>query len=258
MTEYDAYKASVYDRYFTGVDGDIAFYVSEGCRLAGRVLEIGCGTGRITVPLAEAGVSVTGLDNSPEMISILEGKRCSLPAPVGKRLDIELADMRSFNANRLFKQVFVPYRTFMHLLSPQDQILALTNIYNHLAGNGRLILNLYDPIIELAQGDANRPSLLFDTEFTHPTTGNRVLVWYNRRFDLVRQIISQQFIFEELDQDGSQVSRHVTPLTLRYTYRYEMHYLLELCGFRIEDLLGDFTGAPYSGSEQIWIARKID
>ena len=258
MTEYDAYKASIYDQYFTGVEGDVAFYSNEASRHAGRVLEIGCGTGRITIPLAQSGVSVTGLDNSPEMISVLKAKLIDLPAEVNNHIQIKQADMRTFDASHPFKQVLIPYRTFMHLLTPQDQIQALTNIHNHLAPKGRLLLNIYDPVAELAQMDTRQPALLYDTEFIRPSTGNRVLAWYYRRFDVIHQIISQQFIFEELDHEGTQVARHITPLTLRYTHRYEMHYLLELCGFRIDDLLGDFSGAPYSGSEQIWIARRID
>ena len=256
MTEYDAYKASLYDQYFTGVEGDVAFYCNEGVRIAGRVLEIGCGTGRITIPLAHAGVRITGIDNSPEMIAVLEAKLDNLPANVHNRINISLADMLSYGSDRTFKQVFVPYRTFMHLLTPQAQIQALTNIHNLLANNGRLIFNIYDPIAELSQHDTRQPTLLYDTEFVHPISENRVLAWYIRRFDVIHQIISQHFIFEEYDLNGAQVTRHVTPLTLRYTHRYEMHYLLELCGFKVVDLLGDFYGAPYSGSEQIWIARK--
>jgi SAM-dependent methyltransferase len=258
MNEYDAFMAGVYDSYFTGVDGDIAFYVSEAVKQHGTVLELGCGTGRITLPLAQAGIHVTGLDNSQQMLSILNHKVESLPADTQRRITTVQGDMRDINLKRSFKQIFVPYRTFMHLHTPQDQVQTLTSIASHLAVKGRLLLNIYDPSAELANSGVIPNALQFDTEFSHPSTGNRVMVWYHRSIDTLQQIMSQKFIFEEIDQNGRVVSRQTTPLTLRYTHRYEMHYLLELCGFEVLDLYGEFTGAPYYGTEQIWIARRRD
>jgi hypothetical protein len=94
-------------------------------------------------------------------------------------------------------------------------------------------------------------------EFVHPDTGHRVLVWDTRQYDPLEQNINQYFIFEELDDSGKVISKTYSPLNLRYTYRYEMQYLLELCGYRIEALYGDFQRGPFRyNGEQIWIARK--
>ncbi len=60
-----------------------------------------------------------------------------------------------------------------------------------------------------------------------------------------------------MDADGRVVDKIYSPLTLRYVYRYEMRYLLELCGYKVEALYGDFQRGPYHhGGEQIWVARK--
>ena len=94
-------------------------------------------------------------------------------------------------------------------------------------------------------------------EFIHPDTGHRVVVWDSRQYDPGRQIIEQYFIFEELDDEGRVISKIYSPLTLRYVYRYEMQYLLELCGYKIEALYGDFQRGPFRhGDEQIWVARR--
>jgi hypothetical protein len=94
-------------------------------------------------------------------------------------------------------------------------------------------------------------------EFVHPDTGHRVIVWDTRQYDPERQMLEQYFVFEELDDEGSVISKAYSPLILRYVYRYEMQYLLELCGYRIEALYGDFRRGPFRyGGEQIWVARK--
>lgn len=94
-------------------------------------------------------------------------------------------------------------------------------------------------------------------EFVHPNTRHRVIVWDTRQYDPGRQMLEQYFIFEELDDEGTVLSKAYSPLTLRYVYRYEMQYLLELCSYTVEALYGDFGRGPFHyGGEQIWVARK--
>ena len=98
-----------------------------------------------------------------------------------------------------------------------------------------------------------------DRIFQHPYTGRRVISWEARRYDLERQLLEQSTVFEEVDTAGRSLSRTHRSLTLRYVFRYEMRHLLELAGFRVEALYGDFQRGPFShGGEQIWIARKVE
>ena len=70
-------------------------------------------------------------------------------------------------------------------------------------------------------------------------------------------MITQYFLHEALAAEGRVISKAYAPLTLRYVYRYEMQYLLELCGYEIEALYGDFRRGPFRyGGEQIWVARR--
>ena len=94
-------------------------------------------------------------------------------------------------------------------------------------------------------------------EFIRPETGNRVVVWSTRRNDPESQTINEDRVFEELDGEGRVISRNYTQLTLRYTHRYEMEHLLELCGLKVEALYGDFKRGPFRyGGEQIWVAGR--
>ncbi|MGE4093342.1 MAG: class I SAM-dependent methyltransferase, partial [Candidatus Binatia bacterium] len=74
MREYDHIGALFYDHYSLGLEGDVQFYVDEARHAGSEVLEIGCGTGRILLPIAQAGVPIVGLDRAPEMFAILRRK----------------------------------------------------------------------------------------------------------------------------------------------------------------------------------------
>ena len=259
MEEYDRADARFYDYYSTGLPGDVRFYVEEARRAGSPVLELGCGTGRILIPIAQAGIDVVGLDCSPAMLAVARKKISELGEETRRRIELVESDMRTFWLGRRFKLVAIPYRAFLHLLTPDDQRRALERIREHLTDDGRLVLNIFDPRLDIIAGHFGPlgSALKKELEFFHPDTGNRVVVWDTRQYDPERQMIQQYWVFEELDRGGKVVAKTYVPLTLRYVYRYEMQYLLELCGYSVEALFGDFRRSPFRyGGEQVWVARK--
>lgn len=259
MSEYDRTDAGLYDSYSTGLEGDEAFYVEEAARADGPVLEIACGTGRIMIPIAESGVSVVGLDRAPAMLEEARRKTAALPDDTQRRIEIVEGDMRTFSLERRFPLAIIPYRAFLHLMNADDQRRALTRIREHLTDRGRLVFNVFDPSIELiaAYMSPLGGSLKHSGSFTHPETGRRVLVSETRRYDPSEQTLEEHRFFEEVDDEGRVLSKTTTPLYLRYVHRFEMHHLLELCGFEVEALYGDFRRGPFRhGNEQVWVARK--
>ena len=259
MTEYDQLDAVFYDHYSLGLDGDVEFYVEEAKQAGSRVLELGCGTGRILIPTAQAGIPIIGLDRATAMLTRTEQKIATLSPAVRSLVTLNHADMRAFRIDPALRLITVPYRAFLYLLTLKDQRQALACIHRHLSPRGRLILNIFDPDVEtLATHSGPLGSVLKrDLVFQHPHTGRRVISWEARRYDLERQLLEQSTIFEEVDAAGCTLSRTHRSLTLRYVFRYEMRHLLELTGFRVEALYGDFRRGPFThGGEQIWIARK--
>lgn len=184
MDEYDREDALYYDHYSTGVPGDVEFYVAEAVRAGSPVLELGCGTGRILIPVAQAGVEVVGLDRAPAMLAVARDKITNLPPGVRKRIQLVEGDMRDFALGRKFTLVMIPYRAFLHLLSVGDELRALHCIRDHLADGGRLVLNVFDPSLEMiaAHRTALGSALKLESEFVHPETGRRVLVWDTRDY----------------------------------------------------------------------------
>jgi ubiquinone/menaquinone biosynthesis C-methylase UbiE len=246
-----------YDYVATGVEGDVAFYVEEARSAGSPVLELGCGTGRILIPTAEAGVEVVGLDAAPDMLAIARHKLERLPPHVQSRVQFVEGDMRRFALDRPFSLVTIPYRAFLHNLNVEDQLQTLRRVRGHLSESGRLILNIFDPKVQnLAAGKWSMPPDRC-REFVHPRTGNRVLIKEAFTYDLERQMVEGAFLFDEIDATTEQIVGTIqSPLTLRYIFRYEMEHLLTLAGFRIEALFGDFKRGPFvAGGEQIWVAR---
>jgi SAM-dependent methyltransferase len=256
--EYAGDAALFYDHCATGVEGDLAFYVEEARSAGSPVLELGCGTGRILIPVAEAGVEVVGLDASPDMLAIAGKKLEQCRPDVHSRVHLVRGDMRDFAFDRHFSLVTIPYRAFLHNLSVEDQLRALERVREHVSQDGTLILNVFDPKVQLlAAGRWSMPAER-RREFLHPRTGNRVTIKEDFRYDLDGQFVEGAFVFDEIDgTTGNIVATTHSPLTLRYVFRYEMHHLLSLSGFRVEMLFGDFKRGPFrAGGEQIWVAKK--
>ena len=255
MKTYGKALVDYYDLFFKGEDGDTSFYVEEAQEAGSPVLELGCGTGRILIPVAEAGVEITGLDASKDMLSSIRHKVSELGESVRSRIAIVEADMTGFSLGRRFNLVMIPCRTFLQLLTPEDQRAALLCIREHLADDGRLIMNMFDPRLDAMLDDSRETT----EETIDAKTGHKVVMRTSAKHDLERQVVETDFTFTEFDGDGKMVSQVHAPLTRRWIYRYEMQHLLELCGFRVESLYGNFERGPFRyGGEQIWVAGKGD
>jgi ubiquinone/menaquinone biosynthesis C-methylase UbiE len=121
---------------------DVPFYVELAKQAAARgeaVLELACGTGRVTIPIAQAGVEVVGLDNAPAMLDIARRKA----ATAGVNVRWVTADMRTFHLDRRFGLVLIPFRSFLHMLTDADQQACLQRVYEHLLPGGRFALNFF-------------------------------------------------------------------------------------------------------------------
>lgn len=114
---YDAF----YQPDLPQIAGDIAFYSDLARRSAGAVLEVACGTGRVTLPLAEAGLNITGVDCSEGMLSLARRKAARLPKEAQGRLTLIHQDMTTLQLDQHFSFNFVPFRSFQHLLTSDLQ-----------------------------------------------------------------------------------------------------------------------------------------
>ena len=247
---YDAW-ADIYDAVFSYVVDDIPFYLKEAAAHgAGGVLELGCGTGRIAIPLALSGVSVTGMDSSTAMLACAREKTRA----AAKNLTLVQADMRDFDLHRKFSLVIIPFRGFLSLLSAADQIAALRAIKRHLLPGGRLVLDIFVPDLNMLVQEGDVPFHFRDV--TDPESGKRLIIWNQAAYDAFSQVMTIRTAIEELDDDGVVRRKLYRDFALRYIFRWEMRHLLRACGYDILHLYGDFRKSEFTpeSPEMIWIA----
>ncbi|GAC1384305.1 MAG: class I SAM-dependent methyltransferase [Herpetosiphon sp.] len=252
--------APLYDLVYADYDEDIAFYVAEARRAHGPCLELGCGTGRILVPVAQAGVDVTGLELSDPMVARAQKNVAALPPDIAARVSVVQGDMRNIALDRRFALIYIPFRAFLHLLQVGDQLAALASIHRHLLPGGRLALNFFDPSLEyivahsrIPQGTLHRTG----EEFIDPETGHVLIEWASVHYDQLNQRIDQYFVYDEVNRTGRVVRRLYREVRMRYIFRWEFEHLLHRCGFEVEALYGSFERDPIlqPGNEFVWIAR---
>ena len=237
---------------------DVEFFVDEARKTGGPVLEIGCGTGRVLIPTARAGIEIMGLDLSDHMLDRCRANLSSESDEVRSRVKLVKGDMRSFDLGRQFLLVTLPFRPFQHLTTVEDQLSCLASARAHLSDGGRLILDLFNPKLEVLVADDLGKEIDEGLEFPTPD-GARVRRKHRvTRRDLANQIVYSELIYYITHPDGRE-ERLVHAFPMRYLFRFEAEHLLARAGFRIEAVYSDYDrsefGSKYPG-ELIMVAVK--
>jgi SAM-dependent methyltransferase len=244
-----------YDLYVGDWMEDLPVYAEHAKRANSSLLEIGAGTGRLTVPLAEQGFSVVAVDSSASMLQTLRKRlEHSIPAVQQRVQTIEM-DVRCLALGRQFDLVFLPYYTFNYLLTPIDQRLALDRLGRHLSPAGELMIDVFVPHGRLTHCPAE-PVLKLDKP--HPETGGRIRAWNTYSFDRDRQIEVRSQRFELTATDGStRVAEFVT--RRRYSFQWELDRQVRQCGFTVDSVVGGYEGRPTAeDSEQLLYVLRGD
>jgi SAM-dependent methyltransferase len=246
-----------YDVLHSEVPGgdDATFFRGLAERTGGPILELGCGTGRLAIPLAEAGFDVVGLDRSGAMLEVARAKVGRLEPAVRRRIRFINGDMSDLHLHRRFGLVFAAFRVFMALLDSDAQRATLAGVRRHLRPGGVVAIDLFDPRFDLL-GPGDQPGRAAQSAIL--PSGNRVTATaLTRHNDPLRQVLTERWRFTETGSDGEAIRSEDEELSLRWTHRHEMRHLLELEGFDIVAEYSDFAGlAPEYGGEQIWVARR--
>lgn len=254
-SDYDKW-ADVYDLVYSYVQDDINFFIEESKLCNGEILELGSGTGRVTIPIANAGCIVTGLDFSSEMISLSRKKALDV-LPNADNLDFIQQDMRDFDLRKKFSKIIIPFRGFQSLLNVQDQELTLRSIKNHLDSDGKLIFSVFVPDL-LMIADGYIPFSHF-RDVQDPISGKKVSLWHEGEIDTFNQIMHIRVTAKSMYSDHTVVKDFDREFQIRYSFRWEIFHLLNSCGFKVEEIYGDFMYSPYNedSTEMVWVAKSF-
>ena len=234
---------------------DVNFYLEYARQCQPPILELACGTGRLLIPLAEAGLEVYGFDLSENMLARCRQK--VVQRHLENRVRLSLGDMASFELPRQdFGLAFAGLRSFMHLLTRRGQRSCLMRVYHHLRPGGTFIVDVITPDLERLKQVPGEEFVVrreFDLSNGHHVIRKDRLAAH----DADNQVRRFEFVFEEYDGAGVLVRERQVPLFTRYIFRDELQRLLESTGFEIMDVYRDYDNNPYDGSgEMIFVARR--
>ena len=229
--------AGLYDAYVT-TDLDLDFFLDETMKVGGPVLELMAGTGRVSIPLLQAAVDLTCVDNSPAMLDVFRDKLRQ------QKLSAELieADVCELSLDRRFDLIFIPFHSFAEITEPGVQRQALSHIRHHLADNGRFICTLHNPSVRLQEADGRRRPL---GEFPLPHTGETLALSITERYDPAAHVVTGTQFFEIRDSQETTVSEAAIDIRHYVHDREAFEGLLDHADFAISALYGDYERAPF-------------
>ena len=233
MTDYDAATygeqiADIYDARYGGrldTDATVAFLAELAA--GGAVLELGIGTGRVALPLAERGVEIHGIDASEAMVVRLRAK------PGGADIPVTIGDFAEVGVEGQFSLVFVVFNTFFALLTQDDQVRCFRNVAAHLAEGGRFVVEAFVPNLARFVRDQNCEVVRADADGVDLDVA---------RHDRVQQRITAQHVV--IGGDGIRLY----PVRLRYAWPSELDLMARLAGLRLRERWGGWRREPFSAS----------
>jgi SAM-dependent methyltransferase len=235
----------VYGPYATGEF--VAFYRRQVSRYGEPVLELGCGTGRLLIPLAEDGTAITGIDLAPVMLDLARTKASSRSLEIS----VATADMRSFDLGKKFKLILLPANAMMHLVSREEIEGCLGSVLRHLVDGGRFVVEVYNPSLTLLTAAPGTRSPVAD--YVDPSSGARVVVTSEVNYDPATQVNHVTYHYLH-GVSGPETTLH---FEMRQFFPQELDALLAHAGFIIEEKYGDRDETSFtSGStRQIVVCR---
>jgi SAM-dependent methyltransferase len=234
--------AALYDYEYRHRRADVSCYrqlAGEALGSSGRVLELACGSGRVTTGLLRAGHRVVGLDVSLPMLRQAAARIGRLGRTARARGALVCADMRSFALGARFPLVIMAFNAFEHLYTRVEVRECLDRVRAHLEPGGRLMFDVQNPDLRWLSRDPNKRWAR--TRFTHPRTGQRMIYSTNHEYDPISQIVVIRLYYEPAP--GSRARRQVITLSQRKFFPAELEALLDANGFAVKARYGDFHGS---------------
>ena len=241
-------NADFYDAQHVDFDEDLEFYLKKAKEIGPPILELACGTGRLTIPIAELGLNITGLDVSAPMLARARQKA----EDAGVDVTWVKADCRDFDLGKTFKFIFIPFNSFNHIWDLESAESCLTSVRGHLDSDGIFLIDIYNPKLEILTRDPSQRYPVF--KHPNPIGEGKVTITENSTYDPATQINYVKWYFKIEGEDEEVVEE----LTQRVWFPQEIDGVLKYSGFEIVAKYGDFDESSFESRspKQIIVCRK--
>jgi SAM-dependent methyltransferase len=237
----------MYDTLFDNFSADIPLYEALAKKYGDPILELMCGTGRVTIPLAKKGFNITGLDISSEMLGVARQKA----KDAGLEINWIEADGRDFSLKEKYSCVFIPFNSFLNLSGQADMEACLKSVRAHMKHDGCFAIDIFNPDLKILM---RRREDRFPVEtIQNPDGEGQVVITESTFYDAVEQIINIRW-FYKFEDTGNEFAKD---FSLRILFPREVDNLLRYSGFVVDDKFGDYDFSPFTASsaKQLIVCR---
>lgn len=222
--------------------GHVAYYVDLARQAQGDVLELACGTGQLTMPIAAAGYPTVGLDLSGPMLAAAKERATG----AGASVEYVLADMRNFDLGRRFGLIFIARNSLLHLHSTEDLLAAFAAVLRHLAPGGIFAFDIFNPNVRLLARPAGQRFPVFEKE---TESFGRVSVEQTNEYDAATQVGRSRW---HISAPGKP-DEWALSLDLRNIFPQELPLLLAAGGLQMQSRMGNLKQTPFSSASQLQV-----
>jgi ubiquinone/menaquinone biosynthesis C-methylase UbiE len=242
------YQPDLYDLINpAAVQGDVDWYRARAREAGGPVLELGAGTGRVTLPIARDGASIHALDADAAMLRALKSKLAAQSSEVQARVTVTQGDMRTFDLGQQYALIICPFRAFLHNVTEADQLACLARVRQHLSPRGRFAFNVFHPSLTFMAQNTGALAGVWRWGGTHALpSGGWVVQSDANRYDTVKQVVHSMHRYDVYGSDGTLERSLMLRLDLAYLYPADIRRLLATAGFREVTIMGGFDGREFS------------
>jgi SAM-dependent methyltransferase len=261
MPTPDTYRAiaKYYDAAYAAKQDlvDLPFYLDLAAQSRGPILELACGTGRVTLPIARQGKEICGVDNSLSMLEVLNENLAREPEPVRQRVTVHQGDMRTVRLNRKFPLVIIPFRPMQHMFTIEDQVAALQTAAAHFTDDGVLAFDVFYPKFDSVWTEVGEE--IQEMEWPSAADPAKIVRRFFRKdsIDKINQIFYFTFIFRTY-RSGELILEETEAFQLGYYTYPHLRALFQLAGLEPIAEYGSFAKTPLDNTaeQMIFLLRK--
>jgi SAM-dependent methyltransferase len=240
-----------YDALNSFLVADIPFYVEEARKAGSTVLELACGTGRLSIPVAQSGVEIVGLDLSPSMLAHARTKAKA----AGVSIEFVEGDCRLFNLGKKFGFIFMAFNSMQHLHDYASLAALFANVRKHLAKGGRFVFDVFNPKVEILARPSGERRL--EREYQDPDGRGTMAFEHSGTYDDASQVSYIQCYFVRRGANSEEIEVREEQLHLRSFFPQELDLLVRSQGFEILQKYGNFERKPFGSGDpkQVVVCR---